>query len=90
LKVYICDADASSDSLAASTGIHSIKGKKTWYKGIGTPKNAKELLALQFEKSNIKPTMKSELRFLQLANDKLALEKKLTLLWQKRGITWKP
>jgi hypothetical protein len=84
-------ADASSDSLMASNGWVLVNGTKVQYKDI--PKKHRTGAGLFQIQKNYNPDIslgdREKDRYRNLLLKKQKIEKYITDLWAKRGITWK-
>jgi hypothetical protein len=84
-------ADASSDSLMASNGWVLVNGTKVQYKDIS--KKHRTGAGLLEIKRNYDPEIslsdREKNRYRNLLLKKQQMEKYITQLWEKRGITWK-
>lgn len=90
MRYPLYSADASTDTFAASVGDHNIKGKRVTHTAINEVRTIAELSAKKIEASEqLTPTIKRQLRAASHMVNKANLEKQITELWQKRGITWK-
>ena len=89
LRYPFYSADASTDSFASSVGDHNVNGKRVTYTSINEVTNRDEMNILKIEASkSITASQKSQLRLASHLLNKIQLEKQITEVWQKRGITW--